>query len=167
MPGLRRTREEGRTRAAFLLSLSPLGDWLCDTYLAAPLICSKQPLQYTGRSFLGTNGTVASAPHCAQITVCISRGSRPARSRRRVERQAGHRWGSFINPFSAKNSCSPTVNTNSCPQSRQRRVLSVKLTSSCPPSCGYWCGHSLVTATSECGVPCRGTRTKVRRAATV
>jgi hypothetical protein len=96
-------------------------------------------------------GTVASAPHCAQMTECISRESRPDRSRRREARQAGQRCGSFISPFSAKNSCSPTVNTNCCAQSRHCKVLSAKLTSSCPLSHLEESGHSLAAAQSAAG----------------
>src|SRR6266496_5631739 len=36
-----------------------------------------------------------------------------------------HRFGSFLNPLSAKNSCSPPVKINSSPQSMHLRTLSV------------------------------------------
>src|SRR6266705_6602036 len=36
-----------------------------------------------------------------------------------------HRFGSFLNPLSAKKSCSPAVKINSSPQSMHRRTLSM------------------------------------------
>jgi hypothetical protein len=65
---------------------------------APDLIFSKQLLQYTGLSNLGTKGTEVCAPQAAQMTVVISRWS--ALSRRRAARQVGQRWGSFKSPFS-------------------------------------------------------------------
>src|SRR5204863_4514066 len=77
------------------------GTGLALDYASAPTRTrSKHALQYTGRSYRGKNGTVVSTPHAAQTTACISRGSRPSRSRRRAARHSGQRWGSFINPFS-------------------------------------------------------------------
>ena len=38
--------------------------------------------------------------------------------------KALHRFGSFLNPLSAKNICSPAVNTNSAPHSEHFRTLS-------------------------------------------
>ena len=64
----------------------------------------KQSLQYTGRSPRGLKGTVVSLPQSAQTAGCISRGpcpNPPPRSALRACLQAGHRLGSFVNPFSA------------------------------------------------------------------
>jgi len=62
--------------------------------------CSKQLLQYTGRSRRGTNGTVAVPPHPAHGTDVNSRPAPDDRSRRRFARHDGQRWGSLSNPFS-------------------------------------------------------------------
>ena len=85
-------------------------------------ISLKHSLQYTGLSLVGWNGTLASLPHLAQTVVNISRGSRLALLR--LSRHALHLCGSLSKPFSAKNSCSPAVNTNSHPQSLHVSVLS-------------------------------------------
>ena len=86
----------------------------------------KQSLQYTGLSPRGRKGTWVSMPHWAQTAGCISRGPAfPPRSWfLRALRHAGQRVGSLVKPFSAKNSCSPTVKTKVEPQSLQVRFLS-------------------------------------------
>ena len=90
-----------------VLAHAPSGEWgNRRTYPVgwgwAPRTCSKQALQYTGRSSLGTKGTVVGAPQPAQVTAVISRGApMPVdRSRRRLALHVGQRWGSFIKPFS-------------------------------------------------------------------
>ena len=60
---------------------------------------AKHSLQYTGRSDLGSKGTLASPPQEAQTAVKYSRGPRAAALR--ASRQALQRWGSFWNPLSA------------------------------------------------------------------
>jgi hypothetical protein len=59
----------------------------------------KQALQYTGLSFLGTNGILVGAPHCAQTVSYISRS--PLRWLFLELRQSLQRAGSFWKPFSA------------------------------------------------------------------
>src|SRR6266567_3728800 len=44
-----------------------------------------------------------------------------------------HRFGSFLNPLSAKNSCSPALKINSSRQSMHRRTLSVYSCIGSPP----------------------------------
>jgi hypothetical protein len=43
---------------------------------------------------------------------------------RLARRQVGHRPGSLVNPFSAKNCCSDDEKVKSCPQSRHLMDLS-------------------------------------------
>ena len=97
----------------------------------------KQSLQYTGRSPLGRNGTMASLPHSAQLIGNISLGPSwymPADlcSERLTARQLRQRLGSFPNPLAWKNSCSPAVNMNSPPHSTQLSVLSDNATGGPP-----------------------------------
>src|SRR6266542_3116588 len=74
--------------------------------------CWKQSSQYTGLSPRGRNGTLASFPQFAQVTLCISRSPPkllrppPPLLRRpppclRACRQDGQRVGSLVNPFCA------------------------------------------------------------------
>jgi hypothetical protein len=60
----------------------------------------KQSPQYTGRSRRGTKGTVASLPHWAQLIVEELSAADAPRLLRRLARQVGQRWGTFISPFS-------------------------------------------------------------------
>lgn len=77
----------------------------------------------------GWKGTVVSIPHSAQMASYRSRWYPPSpRWALRAERQLAHRLGSFVNPFDAKNSCSPTVKTKGVPQSTQVMVLSASST---------------------------------------
>lgn len=83
----------------------------------------KHSRQYTGRSPLGSKGTVVVIPQSAQTT---SVSFRPPPyppppsplSDFRARRQAGHRFGSW-NPLLEKNSWSFSVKTNVSPQSPQ------------------------------------------------
>jgi hypothetical protein len=68
-------------------------------------------------------GTLQVFPQSEQTASNISRGAPPPFLR--VLRQSLQRVGSFVKPFSAKNSCSPAVKMNSCPQSLHVKVLSL------------------------------------------
>src|SRR5947209_16914861 len=88
----------------------------------------KHSLQKTGRPCVGLNGTVVSLPQ-AEHMVWVSTRSRPippppAGRAARLPLQALHRFGSFLKFLSAKNCCSPAVQTNSVPQSTQLRIRS-------------------------------------------
>src|SRR5262245_3490983 len=87
----------------------------------------KHSLQKTGRPWVGLNGTVVSFPH-AEHVVTVSTRSRatgaPAGRPARLPLQALHRFGSFLKFLSAKNCCSPAVQTNSAPQSTHLRIRS-------------------------------------------
>src|SRR5207245_9125443 len=87
----------------------------------------KHSLQNTGRPCVGLKGTVVSFPH-AEHVVTVSTRSReappPAGRLARLLLHALHRFGSFLKFLSAKNCCSPAVQTNSAPQSTQFRTLS-------------------------------------------
>src|SRR5918995_259755 len=93
----------------------------------ANFFCWKHSLQKTGRPCVGRNGTVVSLPQAEQL-VCVSTRSRmvgPADARfARLALQVLHRFGSFLNCLSAKNSCSPAVQMKSSPQSTHLRLLS-------------------------------------------
>ena len=62
-------------------------------------VFAKHSLQRIGRSFFGLKGTTASAPHCAQVVVCISLDDLIASFL--DTRQSLQRPGSFWKPFSA------------------------------------------------------------------
>src|ERR1700732_3665725 len=87
----------------------------------------KHSLQKTGRPCVGRKGTVVSFPQ-AEHVVLVSTRSRatgpPAGRLARLPLQALHRLGSFLKFLSAKNCCSPAVQTNSVPQSTHVRILS-------------------------------------------
>src|ERR1700733_6696909 len=87
----------------------------------------KHSLQKTGRPCVGLKGTVVSLPQ-AEHVVTVSTRSRvaapPAGREPRLLLQALHRFGSFLKFLSAKNCCSPAVQTNSAPQSPHLRILS-------------------------------------------
>ena len=62
----------------------------------------------------------------------------------RLALQPLHRFGSFLNPLSAKNICSPAVNTNSAPHSEHFNTLSWNSMSAPPgPLSGQWDGPIL------------------------
>src|SRR5262245_41157667 len=80
----------------------------------------KHSLQKTGRPCVGRNGTVVPLPQAEHVvTVSIrSRVTGPPDGRlARFPLQVLHRFGSFLKFLSAKNCCSPAVQTNSAPQS--------------------------------------------------
>src|SRR3954462_10512133 len=79
----------------------------------------KHSLQNTGRPCVGLKGTVVSLPHAEQfVTVSTrSRATAPAGRLARLPLHALQRLGSFLKFLSAKNCCSPAVQTNSAPQS--------------------------------------------------
>src|SRR3989442_10642956 len=87
----------------------------------------KHSLQKTGRPCVGLKGTVVSLPQ-AEHVVTVSPRSRaagaPAGRLARLLLQALHRFGSFLKFLSAKNCCSPAVQTNSAPQSTHLRIRS-------------------------------------------
>jgi len=90
----------------------------------------KHSRQNTGRPCVGLKGTVVSFPHCEQTVLVSTRcifpeaESAPALCPR-FPLHALHRLGSFLKPLSAKNICSPAVNTNSAEQSAHFRTLSL------------------------------------------
>src|SRR6476660_9335678 len=86
----------------------------------------KHSLQNTGRPCVGLNGTVVSLPQAEHVVAVStrSRGAPPAGRLARFALQALHRFGSFLKFLSAKNCCSPAVQTNSAPQSTQLRIRS-------------------------------------------
>src|SRR5437763_2511591 len=87
----------------------------------------KHSLQNTGRPCVGLKGTVVSLPQ-AEHVVWVSTRSRataaPAGRLARLLLQALHSFGSFLKFLSAKNCCSPAVQTNSASQSTHLRILS-------------------------------------------
>src|SRR6266849_2216587 len=94
---------------------------------AAPMVrrCWKHSRQKTGRPCVGRNGTVVSLPHCEQFVLVSERiWPPPPPPSARFALQPLHRLGSFLNPLSAKNICSPAVKTNSAPHSEHFRTLS-------------------------------------------
>ena len=87
----------------------------------------KHSLQNTGRPCVGRKGTVVSFPHCEQVVFVSDRmglAPPPPPPSARLALQPLQRFGSFLKPLSAKNICSPEVNTNSAPQSEHFRTLS-------------------------------------------
>ena len=88
--------------------------------------------QSTGRPWVGLNGTVVSMPQAEHSVRVSVRGrlaavvSGPERTDKpaRFPLQGLHRFGSFLNCLSKKNSCSPAVKMNSPPQSVQVRSRS-------------------------------------------
>src|SRR5690349_19801336 len=87
----------------------------------------KHSRQKTGRPWVGRNGTVVSLPQAEQL-VLVSTRSRPMPPpdgrAARFALQLLQRFGSFLKFLSAKNSCSPAVQTKGAPQSTQSRDLS-------------------------------------------
>src|SRR5690242_20985291 len=88
--------------------------------------CWKHSRQNTGRPWVGRNGTVVSFPHCEHVVLVSARTGLafPPLPSARFALQFLQRLGSFLNPLSAKNICSPAVNTNSAPHSAHFRTLS-------------------------------------------
>src|SRR5438093_4472003 len=88
--------------------------------------CWKHSRQNTGRPCVGRKGTVVSFPHCEQLVLVSERIGLPLppEASARLALQALQRFGSFLKPLSAKNICSPAVNTNSAPHSEHFRTLS-------------------------------------------
>src|ERR1700721_1036558 len=91
--------------------------------------CWKHSRQNTGGPCVGLKGTVVSLPHCEQTflvsTRCIFPEAEPALMLcPRFPLHALHRLGSFLKPLSAKNICSPAVNTNSAKLWRISKPLS-------------------------------------------
>src|SRR6184192_4903625 len=100
-------------------------------YYAAPIAlrCWKHSRQNTGRPCVGRKGTVVSFPHCEQFVLVSERIDEacpppPPPPSARLALQFLQRFGSFLKPLSAKNICSPAVNTNSAPHSEHFRTLS-------------------------------------------
>jgi hypothetical protein len=87
----------------------------------------KHSRQNTGRPCVGRKGTVVSFPHCEQVVFVSARGAEPPPPpppSARFALQPLQRFGSFLNPLSAKNICSPEVKTNSAPHSEHFKTLS-------------------------------------------
>jgi hypothetical protein len=103
---------------------------LLQLFHAAPIAlrCWKHSRQKTGRPCVGRKGTVVSFPHCEQFVFVSERIGEacppPPPPSARFALQALQRLGSFLNPLSAKNICSPPVNTNSAPHSAHFNTLS-------------------------------------------
>ncbi len=96
---------------------------------AAPmdLLAWKHSRQNTGRPCVGRKGTVVSLPHCEQVVFVSARACvdpPPPPPSARFALHALQRFGSFLKPLSAKNICSPAVNTNSAPHSEHFRTRS-------------------------------------------
>src|SRR5438034_5663236 len=73
----------------------------------------KHSLQKTGRPWVGRKGTVVSFPHCEQLVlVSVRAGAACPPPSALFALHALQRLGSFLNPLSAKNICSPPVNTD-------------------------------------------------------
>jgi hypothetical protein len=73
------------------------------------------------------NGTVVSFAHCEQTVFVSTRCAVPLADvppAARFALHALHRLGSFLKPLSAKNICSPAVNTNSAEHSAHFKTLS-------------------------------------------
>jgi len=88
--------------------------------------CWKHSRQKTGRPCVGRKGTVVSFPHCEQLVLVSARMGEapPPTASARLALQPLQRLGSFLKPLSAKNICSPAVNTNSAPHSEHFKTLS-------------------------------------------
>src|SRR5437773_11222558 len=88
-------------------------------FYAAPIAlrCWKHSRQNTGRPCVGRNGTVVSRPHWEQLAVVSTLlcPPEPPPSWRLLLHDL-QRFGSFRKFLSAKNCCSPAVNTKSAPQ---------------------------------------------------
>src|SRR3954463_8507204 len=86
----------------------------------------KHSLQKTGRPCVGRKGTVVSLPQAEQVVTVStrSRATGPAGRLARLVLQFLHRFGSFLKFLSAKNCCSPAVQTNSAAQSTHLRIRS-------------------------------------------
>src|SRR6266404_8488544 len=96
--------------------------------------CWKHSRQYTGRPCVGRKGTVVSFPHCEQFVFVSARIEPPPPPPSALfALQALQRFGSFLKPLSAKNICSPAVNTNSAPHSEHFRTLSWYSMEAFPP----------------------------------
>src|SRR6267154_4993696 len=108
--------------------------------------CWKHSRQNTGRPCVGRKGTVVSFPHCEQLVLVSERIGLPLPPEfsARFALQALHRLGSFLKPLSAKNICSPPVNTNSAPHSAHFSTLSWYSMSRSPlVPCGQEIGRTL------------------------
>src|SRR6516225_5814607 len=87
--------------------------------------CWKHSLQKTGRPWVGRKGTVVSLPHCEQLVLVSVRADTACPPPSALfALHPLQRLGSFLNPLSAKNICSPAVKTNSAPHSAHFNTLS-------------------------------------------
>ena len=89
----------------------------------------KHSRQNTGRPCVGRKGTVVSLPHCEHVAFVSARIAEappppPPPPSARLALHPLQRFGSFLKPLSAKNICSPPVNTNSAPHSEHFSTLS-------------------------------------------
>jgi hypothetical protein len=107
-----------------------LGQSLTKSSYAAPIDrrAWKHSRQNTGRPCVGRKGTVVSFPHCEHVAFVSARIAEapppPPPPSARLALHPLQRFGSFLNPLSAKNICSPPVNTNSAPHSEHFSTLS-------------------------------------------
>src|SRR5258708_25246344 len=123
MPGKKR-----RPRRSVALPITPGSGLVYTPPAPANFRDWKHSRQKTGRPCVGRNGTVVSLPQAEQLVV-VSTRSRPIPPppegrAARLALQLLQRFGSFLKFLSAKNSCSPAVQTKGSPQSTQVRVLS-------------------------------------------
>ena len=86
---------------------------------------AKHVLHRTGLPCVGLNGTVVSLPHCEQVT-CVSIRRRPVLPCF-LALHCLQCFGTFVNPFSWKNCCSPAENTNVAPQLTHKTSLSANM----------------------------------------
>ncbi len=126
---------------------------------AAPMArrCWKHSRQKTGRPCVGRKGTVVSFPHCEHVVFVSERigEAPPPTPSARLALQVLHLFGSFLKPLSAKNICSPAVNTNSAPHSAHFNTLSwysMSRSPLAPVRTGEWACFALLAG--YCGETC-------------
>ena len=84
----------------------------------------KHSRQYTGRPWVGLNGTVVSRPHCEHVVMVSVLANPEPPEPWRLALHVLQRLGSFLKFLSWKKCCSPAVNTKSAPQSTHLRTRS-------------------------------------------
>src|SRR5687767_10813805 len=100
--------------------------WKSYPATADALRLRKHSRQYTGRPWVGLNGTVVSRPHCEQVVMVSDFVNPEPAEPWRLVLQFLQRLGSFLKFLSWKKCCSPAVNTKSALQSTHLRTRSWK-----------------------------------------